>query len=211
MLLTLDEIAIKHGTDKATVHPGNPHCYTPHYERYFDALKYEPIRFIEIGVGGGESIQTWLDYFPRAKVYGVDIVRDTNPWNTPIPKAHVRYQFVCGSQSDPTFWKCFAADHGGDWDVVVDDGGHTSEQIITTFNGLWHAVKPGGLYCIEDLGVAYGVSSVFLTPNWPGHLELLRQIMDDINLKQNNVAELHLSNELAIIRKGGISAETTPL
>ena len=54
--------------------------------------------------------------------------------------------------------RCLAGSAGG---VVMDDGGHTSEQIITSFNGLWHLVKPGGLYCIEDLGVAYGAGSVF--------------------------------------------------
>ena len=155
--MTLDEIAIKYGTDKATQHPIKGHAYAPHYATFFDPIREKPIKLLEIGVGGGESIMTWLEYFPNARVFGVDIVQGTNDWNTVGLNTNPRYTFTCGSQSDPTFWECFKADYGLDWDVIIDDGGHCSDQVITSFNGMWKSVKSGGLYCVEDLGVAYGV------------------------------------------------------
>lgn len=44
----LDQLAIKHGTDKSSLH----HDYCDIYERLFLHLKDENIVFIEAGVGG---------------------------------------------------------------------------------------------------------------------------------------------------------------
>lgn len=196
----LDLLAQKHGTDKASVHPVKGHDYCRHYEQFFSPLRYLSFKFLEIGCGGGESMRTWLEYFPNAKVFGVDIVHSTNPWNTVGSGIDPRYTFVTGDQTSETFWACFLADYGADWTVVMDDGGHFSNQIITTFNAMWPRVLPGGLYCIEDLGVSYGHGSVFLPDGWPNHMSWLKDKLDEINLR-DDIAELHFSKELAIFRK----------
>lgn len=197
---TLDEIAIRHGTDKATVHPHKGHDYTLHYQTFFEPIRKDAIKFLEIGVGGGESIRTWLEYFPRAKVFGVDNIQGTNPWNTVKSGIHSRYTFVCGDQAHGVFWKCFIADYGSNWDVIMDDGGHFSNQVITSFDSLFPELKSGGLYCIEDLGVAYGPGSVFLIPGWQNHMDFVKNKLDDINLKRE-IAFIHFSRELAIMKK----------
>lgn len=198
---TLDEIAIEHGTDKATKHPITPHGYCPHYERCFSAMRDDPIKLLEIGVGGGESIRTWLEFFPNAKVFGVDLTKETNQWNTANPKeSDPRYVFAQGDQSDETFWKGFIADHGKDWDIIIDDGGHFSNQIIISFNSLWPAVRARGFYCIEDLGVCYGQGSIFIPEGWPKHMEFIKTKLDEINLK-DEMEWMGFSKELAIIRK----------
>lgn len=199
--MTLDEIAIKYGTDKATQHPRYAHRYTPHYARFFDEKRNDEIKVLEIGVGGGESIQTWIEYFPNARIYGIDIVQGTNEWNTVGSSPNPRYIFTQGNQTDKTFWKCFRVDCGGDWSVVIDDGGHCSDQIITSFEGLWGAVLSGGLYCIEDLGVAYGLGSVFVTKGWPNHMDFIRERLDDINLSKNQIATMYCANEIVIMQK----------
>ena len=35
--------------------------------------------------------------------------------------------------------------------MIIDDGGHTMEQMQTSLNYLWNSLKSGGLYVIEDL------------------------------------------------------------
>ena len=41
---------------------------------------------------------------------------------------------------------------GGNFDVIIDDGGHMNYMIYQSFITLWeHALAPGGLYFIEDL------------------------------------------------------------
>lgn len=197
---TLDEIAIQHGTDKASKHPVLGHDYCRVYERFFKRHRFSLVKILEIGVGGGESIRTWLDYFPHGSVFGVDNVQGTNDWNTVGHRLDPRYCFTYGDQSDPTFWQCYAVDYGLDWDIIIDDGGHFNNQIIIAFNGLWPILREGGLYCIEDLGVAYGAGSVFVKPEWPNHIDWLRQRIDQMNTG-NEIDFLHLTKELAIIKK----------
>lgn len=170
------------------------------YAQFFEPWRFRTLKVLEIGVGGGESIRTWLEYFPNAQVFGVDNVQGTNDWNTVGRRLDSRYCFTYGDQSDPTFWKCFAVDCGEDWDIVVDDGGHCNDQIITTFDGLWTHLRLGGLYCIEDLGVAYGPGSVFVKPGFLNHIQWLREVIDDIN-RGAGIDFLHVTKELAIIKK----------
>lgn len=199
MIQTLDEIAILHGTDKATIHPVKGHGYTPHYAKHFEPLRDAPLKVLEIGVGGGESIKTWLDYFSQAKIWGLDVVRDTNSWNTKGLEAY-RYTYVHGDQSDPTMWQCFLADHGGKWDIVIDDGGHSSQQIITSFNALWPQLAPGGFYCIEDLATCYG-GEFFCPKNWPNHMDFILATMHEINQGTRDTRSLYFAQELAIFQK----------
>lgn len=200
---TLDEIAIEHGTDKATVFTrtyAKPHGYTIHLATHFQPMRLLPIKLLEIGVGGGESIRTWLEYFPNARVFGVDNVHSTNPWNTPKESPDDRYTFIQGPQEDPVFWACFLADHHGDWDVVIDDGGHFSEQIIPSFNCLWPFVKAGGLYTIEDLNTAYA-GAPFTNPNVQNHMDFIKDMLDSINRNQREICSLHFYRELVVIKR----------
>jgi 8-demethyl-8-alpha-L-rhamnosyltetracenomycin-C 2'-O-methyltransferase len=151
---TLDEIAIQFQTDKASQFSrtyAKPHDYCRHMERFFAPMRDRAISLVEIGVGGGESIQTWLEYFPFAYVFGVDLNHSTNEWNTPDSSPHKRYIFINGDQSNSVFWKSFIKVHGGDWDIVIDDGSHVAGPTITTYNHLWPHLAPGGIYQIEDL------------------------------------------------------------
>ena len=63
-MLTLDQIARKHGTDKCST----CHNYCRTYEQYFGPIRAWPVRLLEIGVQTGASIKTWLEYFPHAFV-----------------------------------------------------------------------------------------------------------------------------------------------
>jgi hypothetical protein len=196
---TLDELCIKYGCDKATIHQ-HAHGYAPFYDQAFESIRLNPIKMLEIGVGSGPSIEAWLEYFPFAFVYGIDHVHSTNKWNTVGAKTDPRYVFITGDQTDTTFWKCFEVDYGNDWDVIIDDGGHFNDQIITTFNGLWPLLNSGGLYCIEDLGVCYGTSTIFVKPGFPNHIDWIRGKIDQLNCS-NDIHSIHLSKELAIIKK----------
>jgi predicted O-methyltransferase YrrM len=43
----------------------------------------------------------------------------------------------------------------GPFDVIVDDGGHSMKQQITSLRTLFPLLKPGGLYFLEDVGTSY--------------------------------------------------------
>src|SRR6478609_6710458 len=67
--LSLDEIFIRHETDKSSL----SHSYAQYYEMFFAPYRNEPITLLEIGVYGGASMNAWKEYFPKANIYGADI------------------------------------------------------------------------------------------------------------------------------------------
>jgi hypothetical protein len=202
-LKTLDQLAIEHQTDRASVFTrtwGKPHDYARHYDKLFTPLRDQPVKLLEIGVGGGEGIRMRLEYFPNAKVFGVDNQHDTNPWDTVGAKTHPRYTFSNGDQCDPDFWNVFIRLLGGDFGIIVDDGLHSNISVITTFNALWQHVKPGGFYAIEDLNTAYGGPSFFVSPNWPNQVEFLKGKIDELN-KGGGIDSIYFAKEICILKK----------
>ena len=188
---TLDEIALdekEFETDKSSKY----HDYMRRYEPFLESLRPAHIRLLEIGVNMGASILAWLKYFPNAHVFGVDIEPRTRP-------NHDRYTFVRGDQSKPDFWERFTQDHPGKFDVIIDDGGHTSGQIITSFTMHWPHVVHGGVYAIEDLACAYTPDC--LTPGFINHMDFLLGLMHHINQGHLEIDSLTFSKELAIFRK----------
>lgn len=186
--MTLDQLLQLHGSDKATVH-ANPHCYAPYYEKYFEPLREKEITLLEIGVGSGNSLKAWLDYFPNARIFGLDI--------TPGDSIrHERYVQMQGDQGSPEFWNGLDL---GPLDVVIDDGSHRNSDIITTWKALWTHVKPGGIYAIEDLYCAY--LPELQSPGVPDTMSFIRGLMDTMNHGSYEIEHLHFSRELAIFKK----------
>lgn len=191
--MTLDELGIKHGTDKASQHPHAGHGYLTHYEKFFKPLRHKPIKLLEIGVGGGESIRLWLEYFPAAKVWGLDI--NPESWNG----EDERYRFVVGDQESRAFWDEFFVNHGCDFNVVIDDGGHFSGQIIASFESIWHRLPKGALYCVEDLGTCYSPGSVF-NSNGLRAIDFCKSKVDDLN-QGSDIEWSYFTRELCIMQK----------
>lgn len=201
---TLDEIFIEHGTDKASKHLElKGHNYAPGYEVFFAPRRFDPLKLLEIGVGGGESVKSWLEYFASASIYGIDIVHDTNPYNTPdaIPGIDPRYRFLQGDQSDKTMWACALANWGDEFDIIIDDGSHINTDIIASFDALWPIVNPGGLYCVEDLNAGYTPGSVHVKPGAKTHAQWLHDFIDRIHTAAGDLDSIYFAPELAILRK----------
>ena len=50
------------------------HHYIPIYDRYFSSFRGRKVRFLEIGVSKGGSLQMWRAYFGKdAIIFGIDI------------------------------------------------------------------------------------------------------------------------------------------
>lgn len=136
--MTLDELCVRNGADKGTPH----HGYAPIYDKIFTPFREEPIHLLEIGVQFGASIKTWLDYFPKGSIAGVDVANDFKCDNQ-------RYVFTQADQGNPEFWEAFNP-FLAPWDIVIDDGPHTIGCQIVSFDKLWPRLAACGLYIIED-------------------------------------------------------------
>ena len=145
MPATLDEIGLKYGTDKASSH----HNYLNFYENFMAPLREQPIALLEIGVYKGASLATWREYFPYARIVGVDI----QPSAKQFEGDRVRIELA--DQSNLEHMAQLAVAHGP-FDLIVEDGSHLWEHQVTSLRALFPFLRNGGHYIVEDLQTNYG-------------------------------------------------------
>jgi len=129
------------------------HHYIPLYDKYFSTYRNKKIRFLEIGVSQGGSLQIWRRYFGEdAIIYGIDIDPMCSKFNG------IAGQVRIGSQDDTNFLASVIKEMGG-VDIILDDGSHKMSHVNTTFKFLFQKLNFGGIYMIEDLHTAYWKSN----------------------------------------------------
>jgi demethylmacrocin O-methyltransferase len=190
------------------------HWYTGHYEREFAPYRDEPVRILEIGIGGfdgdlgGGSLRMWKRYFHRGQVFGIDLF-DKSALDEPRLTA-----LVC-DQSDPEALAALAREHGP-FDIVIDDGSHENEHVRISFDALFPHLRSGGLYVIEDMQTAYiprmgGTEGPSAGPDTS--IGLLKRLVDDIHhhehtpggtptVTQREVVGVRTYRNIAFVEKG---------
>jgi hypothetical protein len=201
----LDLLAVKHGTDKWL------HGHMPFYRRHFAPFRGRTFNLLEIGIGtvgprqGGDSLRMWREFFPRATIWGLDILDKQ-------VHAEQRIKILQGSQNDPEFLRS-VAEQIGRIDIIIDDGSHINEHVVTSFTTLFPLLSAGGIYVIEDMVTSYYPK---FGGNWRNlddtstMMNLVKQLCDHVNsaLIPNHaphpfdlVGALHVYPEIAFINK----------
>jgi SAM-dependent methyltransferase len=134
---------------ESTVLP-KPASYLPVYEELLGGLRRRPIKLLELGILGGDSLQMWRDAFPRATIVGVDLT-------PPDRDLGRRVVMVAGDQADADLLRRVSREQApGGWDVVIDDASHVGQATARSLMALYRDhLRPGGVYVIEDWGTGY--------------------------------------------------------
>lgn len=123
--------------------------YFPIYTRHLKPYSGLSVAVLEIGVYRGGSMRMWSRFFGSdARLIGVDI----DP--VAVISAGDRYEVVIADQADPEAMRKLAEKHGP-FDVILDDGGHTMVQQITSIETLFPLLNEGGTYLVEDCHTSY--------------------------------------------------------
>jgi Methyltransferase domain len=134
-----------------------------------------PLRLLEIGVQNGGSLELWSKYLPSGStIIGIDIdpnvaklsfvgnvrayVADVNDMNT--------VESLIGTEP---------------FDIIVDDGSHTSSDIISSFRRLFPKLAPGGKYIVEDLHSSYWKSHEGGLRLRSSSIEYFKDVVDALN------------------------------
>ena len=151
MNTNMKDIFKKNGSDKG-VTGKYPHHYHTVYESVFESRRNEPIKILEVGIWKGTSHQSWLDYFPNAEVYGIDIFTRVQPEDVPALQDD-RCHYIKADSTDPRIQGHIEAAWGKDitFDFIIDDGLHTPSANKKTFENLWEYTAKGGSFLIEDV------------------------------------------------------------
>jgi hypothetical protein len=206
----LSELAVRHGTDK-----WGRHRYTPHYEFHLSHLKDESFTLLEIGIGGyqstragGASLRMWKEYFGHAQILGLDIEDKSF-----VNEARIRaYQ---GSQVDKEVLRDIVRD-AENLRVVIDDGSHRNEHVLTTFADLFPMLPDDAIYIIEDTETSYrenyGGSRDLAAPGTT--MNMVKGLLDGLNYveytgpgyqpsySERHVVGVHAYHNLVVIEKG---------
>ena len=127
------------------------HHYFDVYHNHFQRFIGKSVRILEIGVANGGSLQLWKKYFgSQAIIYGLDVDPNSKRFEDQENGIHI---FI-GDQGDRRFLKQLRQQTGV-VDIIIDDGGHTMDQQITSFEHLYHYVDENGIYLVEDLHTSY--------------------------------------------------------
>ena len=126
--------------------------YLPIYESVVD--RTTPIRMLQIGSFYGDSLQIWQEYLhPDSLIVGIDV-------NSKFVKIadsggiHVRI----GGEQNVSFLREVAAEFDP-FDVILDDGSHTSSHMVDSFRCLFaNALSDSGVYVVEDVDCDYWTS-----------------------------------------------------
>jgi len=138
----------------------NGHTYQTMYGKFLLPYYYmnPSMKFLEIGLGcdmfygPGASVAVWKKLFPEAELWEAE-------YNAECVEKHrdgmlKGINLLVGDQGNEAVLDSWIELSGGNFDIVIDDGGHQNCQIWHSFEKLWKVVKPGGLYFIEDMQVA---------------------------------------------------------
>jgi len=121
------------------------HGYLNFYEPIFKEIK-SCENIMEIGVRSGGSLILLSNYFPEAIIHGIDIVHE----NYIFPSPEKIKTYTCNQENRDDL-KDLVNSIDKEFDIILDDGGHTMKQQQTSFGFLFSKLKKGGLYIIEDL------------------------------------------------------------
>ena len=150
------------------------------YEKYFADFKDKKINILEIGVGNGDSLRIWREYFVNANICGIDIDKK----NFIIDNVEI----LIGDQSDHSFLQTIVNKYHK-FDIIIDDGGHISKDIIFSFNFLFPFLNNNGIYVVEDLQTSYlpkfGGSRLNLNKKKTS-MNFLKSLTDSINYECGN-------------------------
>jgi SAM-dependent methyltransferase len=151
--------------------------YLDVYEDMFRPFKQEAVDLLEIGVQNGGSLEVWSRYFPRARTLtGCDI----NPRCAGLAYADPRVQVIVGNANEQATFQKIAA-RSPAFDIIVDDGSHRTNDVISSFLTYFPLLKPGGIYIAEDMHCAYWEAYGGGVLNDRSCAAFFRRLMDTVN------------------------------
>jgi hypothetical protein len=155
-------------------------AYSKEFARFRDGVptpdgSTRPLKFLEIGVSHGGSLELWRQYFgPRAIIVGIDVDERCASFDGEAGRVRI------GSQDDPAFLRSVVAEMGG-VDIVLDDGSHVARHQRTSFDTLYPLLAEGGIYAAEDLHTAYWARFGGGRRRRGTFVDLLNRLVDDMH------------------------------
>ena len=114
--------------------------YLSSYDAILSPYKNQKINLLEIGVQNGGSLEVWSKYFVDAQhIIGCDI----NPQCGDLVFDDSRIRVFVGDASQEKTHQTIL-ETSMSFDIIIDDGSHTSRDIIHNFALYFNNLRDGG-------------------------------------------------------------------
>ena len=121
------------------------------YDKLFKELRDKPINLLEIGVQNGGSLEIWAKYFYKAlHIMGCEINREAKR----LGFTDSRISLIIGDINELNIRREITQKNSF-FDVIIDDGSHSSQDIVRSFYNYFPLLKNDGIYIVEDLHCSY--------------------------------------------------------
>ena len=189
------------------------HQYIKVYESYFEKIRDEKLKILEIGIADGKSLLTWSDYFKNSIIVGIDIHK-INIVEKKLNRNNIEVHQ--GSQSDQTFIQQIISKYK-EFDIIIDDGSHLSKDVKKSFNLLFSTLKDDGLYIVEDIQTSYNHffgGNPFDLKYSNSHMNFFKHLTDSLNYQEvanpfyikkkydGKITNISFYHNMVFVRKG---------
>lgn len=171
-------------TDKNTTH----NYIDGFYQQEFVKYKDKAVKILEIGIASGHSLLLWNKYFSNhTGVYGID-----NYGGKLVQEA---------LQTDNIFitiddaYNSRVSDGLPNFDIIIDDGPHTLDSMISCINLYLRKLNSGGVLAIED------VQSIDWMPVLCNAFEKVKQETDEFDIVDLRATKGRYDDLMFIVRR----------
>lgn len=171
--MSLIQLADNSRTDKNTTH-----SYLPLYQQLLEGKQQSALNVLEVGINTGGSIKLWGDFFPNAKVYGLDIMDINNVWESIKTDKYILHTNT--DAYDDNFFNTHFLNKNIKCDFMLDDGPHTLESMKQFIKLYSQIMTDDGILIIEDVQSFDWIE--ILKKEVPKHLKPFIKVYD---LRQN--------------------------
>ena len=130
----LDDIGVRHGSELSSL----SRDVLRTWERFLAPLRGQTFDLLQIGVGTGASLRTWREWFPEARLVGLDARRLV------VDPAISDCTIVQGNQTDLGTLQPLLRDYR--FRLIVDDGSHHPDDQVQTFQLLFPWLEADSVY-----------------------------------------------------------------
>jgi len=148
----LEALARQFNTDKQAGQNEYLALYLEYIQRH-GFRRDDPLHILEVGTNKGSSLRMWAEYFPNARVCGIDITRQ---YETPgmLDNDRISTQLVDQGDRQALFDYALGEEvcvNPDGFDIIIDDGSHEQTHQQITLGVLFGFLRRGGLFVVEDL------------------------------------------------------------
>lgn len=169
--------------------------YLSEYNNQLESYRKKEVSLLEIGVQNGGSLEIWNKFFPYAKVLvGCDINKDCDGLKFDSPKIN-----VVAEDANTDIAENKITELSSSFDIIIDDGSHTSGDIVNSFSRYFPYLKDGGIYIAEDLHCSYWSEFQGGLYDFSSSISFFKQLADVLNYEHWGV-EVNVKDMMSIFK-----------